>query len=613
MNTCPHSDPSDLSPKSHLSTFGKWIFLLAIPFLIWVLWPYFEVIKKESGETYILNFSTWTLLKFYLCFYGLYVLPGLAVFSFAGRRREYNPFFSPQRFLLAFLFGMVAHIFAAFIQKYLSFSYQPATVLLCLLASYSLLFVFLRPFKELLKEERPPRQFDFLTWGILLLALFLGVEMVLRARASSASLMGDGFPHLINYLGTLEEGPLPDGLPFYSTFILNIHPMGFHALLAGLKTLIPGIDHIDLLRYFSAVMVPCVVFVFFSFFSFLSKNRPLAAFGTLVLLFVSGGGFSLRVPIVYFPWYWSLAWCLTAGLFFLILVDNFQSKGVYFLAGILLGTGILFHPFLAFRVGTILVFFLPIELLRRVWIREPLLPVLRSAGFFALGTLILLGLWLVPLLLKYNWEETYSFEYLTQNFEKVAPKGIHYIRTIRESFYNLKDLFSWSEANSGWFSLIFAPLGLVAVFIKRREAISSLLLAWFLAMACAVTLGFLMNPYRYFEYFFLSLVALSVYGLGWLYSITKNQWKPLLLFPVLMLALYSIRLDFFPKYRLALHYYGRTHWPPNALSSSRNLANKYLESKKNGNLDQDFGWYRGYLWSRQKKVWDIYLQHQNRQ
>jgi len=43
------------------------------------------------------------------------------------------------------------------------------------------------------------------------------------------------------------------------------------------------------------------------------------------------------------------------------------------------------------------------------------------------------------------------------------------------------------------------------------------------------------------------------------------------------------------------------------IRSAESRAYAYLASKKAGRLDLEYGGYRGYLWSRQKKVWDIYL------
>lgn len=591
----------------------RWILFLLVPLVIWILWPYPEVLKKSPAEGYLLNFSWVTLLKFFSCFYGLYVLPGLALFYWVKRSAPYNPVVSPQRFLLSLLWGMVAHLLAIFFQKYLNLSYQPWTILPCLIVSYAVLAILSRPLKGLLEEEKPDRQYDLLTWGMLLLALFLGMEMTLRGRASSVSLMGDGFPHLINYLGTLVDGPLPDGLPFYSTFVLNIHPMAFHALMANLKTLMPGIEHIDWLRYFSVVMIPAVIFSFFTLFTFLSRSRPVAALSTLVLIFVSGGGFSLRVPVVFFPWYWALAWCLTAGIAFIILKNNFRSKWVSFWIGILFGIGVLIHPFMAFRVGGILTLFFPIELIRRAILKEEILPVFTHGLCLAFGAVIPVAAWLLPLIIKYGWEETYSLDHIFKNFSERMPKGVSYLRRIQSANYSWADLLTWSRDNAGWFALLLAPVGIVAAFLRPRTATPSLLVAWALAMAMATVLGLLMNPYRYFEYFFLALVALAVFGMGWLVFISPKTWRALLILLFAIFSLWSIRLDFFPKYRLALKYYGRTDWPSNVLDQSGRMAKNYLKSKKQGNLDQDFGFYRGYLWSRQKKVWDIYLRNSRSQ
>ena len=127
-------------------------------------------------------------------------------------------------------------------------------------------------------------------------------------------------------------------------------------------------------------------------------------------------------------------------------------------------------------------------------------------------------------------------------------------------------------------------------------------------MGSAVVFAYLPNPYRYFEYLFLGLIALAAFGMGWLSRLFSNHWRPLILLLFLSLVLVGVRYDYWPKYGLALRHYGRTQWPENPYGSSRRIVRGYQASKKAGQLDRDYGKFRGYLWSRQKKVWDIYVQ-----
>jgi len=66
-----------------------------------------------------MDFSWGILLEFALGFYGLYLLPGLALFFWRGRKSEHNPILSFHRVLLAFALGILAHTLAIFIQKYI--------------------------------------------------------------------------------------------------------------------------------------------------------------------------------------------------------------------------------------------------------------------------------------------------------------------------------------------------------------------------------------------------------------------------------------------------------------------------------------------------------------
>ncbi|HEX5034276.1 MAG TPA: hypothetical protein VFW62_07350, partial [bacterium] len=409
-------------------------------------------------------------------------------------------------------------------------------------------------------------------------------------------------------LATQIDGPQPNGLPFYSTFILNMYPMGFHAMLANLFVLVPGLEHIDLFRYFSLIFLPCFVFVFYAFFGFLSGSRAIGAIGTLALFLVSGGGLTLRIPIVYFPWYWGLAWCLSAVILYLLLKGKMESKSLYFWAGILLGVGVLMHPMMAPRMGTILIFFLPLELLRRWLSHEPWAPVFSRGALFALGTAVLLGIWFGPLLLRFGLEETYSYEYILANFSKIAPEGVKYIRDLQELKFGWKDLYPWIQKNAGLFPMVLAPLGLVAAICRfRKESTAPLLLAWILAMASAVLFAYLPNPYRYFEYLFFGMVAMAVFGMGWLSARIAEPWRPLLIGAFLALALLGLRQDYWPKYGMALQYYGRTDWPEGVFENSRRIVRTYQEARAKGTLDQAYGEFRGFLWPRQKKVWDIYI------
>jgi len=588
-----------------------WVIVLALPVLVWALWAYPFVVQKEPGQVFIYHFSWWKLFKFGVGFYGLYVFPGLFLFHWTGRRWPYNPWISPHRFFLAFLWGGIAHVLAALFQKYLQLPYHPVVVLVCLGVSYGILAWPFRKIKFLLVEERPFREYEILTWACLIFTLVLGMDLILRARASSLSLMGDGFPHMIYLLATLIDGPFPDSLPFFSTFVLNVHPLGFHAMGANLITLLPGTEAIDVLRYFSATFLPCLLICLFAFLKWVTGSRSLGALCALAIFFVGGGGMSTSIPIAFFPWYWAVGWCFSLGVFYLILRDEFQSRWVSFWAGVVLGIGVLLTPMSAFRMGAILVFFFLLELIRRVILRESLRDYFTGAILVGFGAALPLCIWMVPMVLRYGWEETYSYDYILKNFKDRAPRGIRYIRYMKESNYNLVHLYTWTKVNAGLFPLFFVPLGILALVRKWRDMISPLLVGWLFAMSTAAIWGYLTNPYRYFEYFFLGLIVLGALGLGWVYKILSERWRPLILLAVLVVVLINVPFNYYPKYRQALKLYGVTQWPVNALDRARRLEKHYRQAKREGTLDQEFGWYRGYLWSRQKKVWDIYLKTQS--
>lgn len=603
------SKPAPTGPPSLFFRTLPWIFFLTIPVLIWALWPYGEAIYKSPQEPYVFQYEILNLIKFYLCFFGLYLLPGLLILLRAGKGNPENTFLTPLRFLLAFALGMTAQLIAIFTQKYLGLSYSPWVVLACLAFAYVILYFFSGHLKKFLAEKPHDPKWDFITWGTLNLTLVLGMELVFRGRTSSVSLMGDAYGHLIFLFGTLAEGPLPNAFPFYDTFILNMYPLGWHTIIANLYTLIPGIEYIDLFRYYSTLMIPCFVFIFFVFFTYIAQSRPIGALATLALFFVSGGGMSLRVPIVYFPWYWSLAWCFTAIIFYLILRDGFRSKSIYFWAGILLGASVLMHPMMAPRMGTILIFYLLFEMVRRIFTRESLKVLFVSGGFFLLGSAVVMGLWVIPMVLQFGWEETYSYEYIIQNFSSIAPKAIKYLKSLKETSFGLSDLYPWTKQNAGIVPLVFSGIGVIAVLKRFKDPKASLLLGWVIAMLIGVLSGWLPNPYRYFETLFLGLMALSAFGMGWLHQVLTVRWRPLLLFGISIIVLWGLRQDYWPKYRIALHHYGRTTWSPELRLRANRVAERFYRAKERGTLNQDFGNLRGFLWPRQKKIWDIYIQN----
>jgi len=590
------------------------LLILPLAVLLWALLPYPSLLQKSSEETYILSVEWAHLLEFAAVFYGLYLLPGLALLAWQAKDRSWRPSFSSQRLMMAFCLACTAHVMAVYLQKYLHLPYRPWVVLGCLAMAYGVLGILMRwmPFELLARKKEEierPRLEDLLTTAVLTLALLLGWEMTLRARGSSLSLMGDGYPHLINYLGTFAEGPLPDGLPFYSTFILNIHPMGFHALLAGIKTLLPGLWHLDLLRYFSVLMIPIFLVCTMGFFRQLVKSRLVAALGAAVALFISGGGLSLNIPIAYFPWYWALAWCLACGVFTLLLKSQWRSPALGFWGGLLLGAGALMHPFFAIRMGAIVAFWIAIEGLR-VFVGRPLGAFVKTTLALVVSGGVMVGLWMVPLLLRHGWEETYSYDFILQNFSTIAPEGVNYIRNFHDMHFRLVDLWTWSFGNAGIFPIAFAPLGLVAIWKRREEESSVMLCAWLAAMTTAILSGLLPNSYRYFEYFFFGLLAWSVYGLDWILAQFKGVNRMLFLTLALAIFAFSIRWDFLPKYRRTLELYGRTSLSQEDVEKAEARALHYLRSKAAGTLDRDYGAYTGYLWSRQKKLWDIYVQTQ---
>ena len=146
--------------------------------MLWILWPYPEIIHHSGGESYILHISLGAIAKIFIGFYGLYVLPGLIVFYIWGKSLRYNPFLSFQRVFFAFLWGMVAHLIAAFFQKYFRLPYGLWTVISLLVLSYIFLGFISRPIKDLLQEEKPVRRYDLLTVTVLLIGFSLGLAAV---------------------------------------------------------------------------------------------------------------------------------------------------------------------------------------------------------------------------------------------------------------------------------------------------------------------------------------------------------------------------------------------------------------------------------------------------
>jgi len=602
----------DANPPAARKDLSYLLWLLPLVLMVGVLGEYPEVIRKSPDHLYLLSVGVASLLKMALVFYGLYLVPGLIVLSRRVPVANFWEACGSTRILLSFALGMSAHVLALFPQKYLHLPYHPGVVLACLAAAYAVWIVLLRflPLESLLEAEgsgdASPWE-GFASQFVLLLGLVLGLEMTLRARGSSLSLTGDGYPHLINMLGTLMDGPLPDGMPFFTTFVLNIHPMAFHALLANLKTLTPGLWHIDLFRYFSVLMVPVFLFSLQGFFSFLARSRLVGSLAAFAALWISGGGLSLKIPILYFPWYWSIAWCLSAAVFFILLKSELRSPALGFAAGCVFGAGVLLHPFFAIRMGTIMAFYLPLELLRRKAAGQALGEVWSAAWRFAVGLSLPVAAWIVPLLMKHSLEETYSYDYIVANFSQLAPEGIEYLKAMKGTGFHLKDLWEWSWQNAGLFPVLLAPLGVVALVRRFRDGAASLLAAWLLAMGSAILLGYLPNPYRYFEYFFYGLLALSTFGLGWLAGLLPDRGRKILFTALLCLIPAQIHRDFFPKYRLALSLYGRETLTEMDVRSAESRAYSYFDAKRAGRLDLEYGGYRGYLWSRQKKVWDIYL------
>jgi hypothetical protein len=78
---------------------------------------------------------------------------------------------------------------------------------------------------------------------------------------------------------------------------------------------------------------------------------------------------------------------------------------------------------------------------------------------------------------------------------------------------------------------------------------------------------------------------------------------------LLCLSFFSIRQEFLPKYRRALSLYGRTSLTPKDIAQAEKRAEDYFKAKDAGVLDRSYGNYPGYLWSRQKKIWDIYVRN----
>ncbi len=589
-------------------SFTKWSLALASCLLmVWALWPYPQYFQKSPQEHYLLHFSFLPCLKFLLGFYGLYVLPGLFLFWRLGKKFSYNPFFTVHRFFLAFLLGAVAHVVAVLLQKFLSWPYQVWSVLLCLSASYALISWLLRRLRFLWEETPSTEAWGWVTWPVLALAFLLGSELILRGRASSNSIQGDAFAHTISLLATLIDGPLPDANPFFSTFILNIHPQAYHAMMATLVTLFPSLETLDVIRYFSLVFFPCFLLCSFAFFSRLAQSAPLGALCTLAMYFISGGGMSTHIPIAFFPWYWAMAWILSFGVVYFLIGPEWKIPVVPWVCGGVMGAGVLLSPMLAYRMGAIVALFFIFEGVRVLWRRESLKSWFCSGMGMALACALPVMLWLLPLILRYGWEQTYSYEYLIQNFSASAPRGIAYIKGLKETDYTWIDLWTWTRDNAGYFPLIFFPLGCWGLLRNLGERVSMLVLAWIVAMGAAILGGYLTNPYRYFEYFFLGLLMACALGLGKLFQIFP--WKTLLLFLVFAVLILDLRLVYPAKYREAMEFYGRTAWTDAMLKPSRAWEAQYRRGKRQGTLDQDFGWYRGYLWSRQKKVWDIYLKY----
>jgi len=614
LDHLPPEVPSPPKP-SRWSTLAWLAWLAPLGVLLWFFWHYPLLWRKDAETSYQLFFSLGNLSKLCAGFYAFFILPGWLYLWIRERGPSRVSWADASRVMLALLLGLSAQTIALFLQKYLHLPYRPLPVGLCLAAGYLVAFGLAQflPWGQVLERAASaPSMRNAEQWVsdlLLLVAVILGWEMTLRGRASSISLMGDGYPHLIYFLGTLTHGPMPDGNVFYSSFVLNITPMGFHTIWASLKTMIPGLLHLDFIRYFSFAMVPIFIACLMALFTQLAGNRLAAAILTLAASFISGGGLSLSVPIVFFPWYWSLGWCLAAAVFWLLLKNKFESAWVSGFAGWIMGIGFLMHAFFAVRMTVIVGLFFVFELLRRLWLREAPFAFLKNAALFIFGAAIPFGSWMLPMVLQHGWEATYSYDYLVQNYSAVAPEGIRYIRNFKEVHYRLADLWYWSRGNAGLLPVFLAPVGIAICLLRRREARSYLLLAWLIAMASAILMRYVPNPYRYFEFFFFGLAACAALALGAMFRKTPEPWKTYLMAATTVVLGVSMMVDFSPKYRKAIVTYGRTQAKPSDEVRQENRATSYLRSQRAGNLDRDFGGFTGHLWLRQKKVWDIYLKH----
>ncbi|KAB2840498.1 hypothetical protein F9K50_05690, partial [bacterium] len=114
-----------------------WLLLLPpLAVAAWVLRGYPEVLRKGADQAYLLQVSVSTLLKLAAVFYGLYLLPGLVWFARRWPVARWREALGGGRLLMAFAFGMTAHVFAALLQKTLHLGYRPFSVLVCLGAAY---------------------------------------------------------------------------------------------------------------------------------------------------------------------------------------------------------------------------------------------------------------------------------------------------------------------------------------------------------------------------------------------------------------------------------------------------------------------------------------------
>ncbi|MGQ9662355.1 MAG: hypothetical protein ACUVWX_08480, partial [Kiritimatiellia bacterium] len=305
----------------------------------------------------------------------------------------------------------------------------------------------------------------------------------------------------------MREGPFPDRYFRFSRFFPNWYAGGFPNLAASVAAL-AGCDPTAILRFLPLAVSLVWVLALYALAHRVAGNKLSGVMVATLSLGVSGGFAETAAPLVVLFSPWSLSWIFATSLLLLWLeqqeIPHASGPISALCMGVLAGAALLIHPLLLWRffpyvAPVALTFALRSEHRRRL---------LMVAGLGAIVAGAVVGVWAVPLYVKYGFWHRVPFDEIARRYAERLPEEVQWVRERLYFVPNWTQFIGECVSNVGVLTVLLS-MGALAMSFVTRKAEVRFVTSWLVLTAIAAKTGWLTRAGRMFEFLVLAMLVTS--------------------------------------------------------------------------------------------------------